>query len=160
MIRRQFLIGVGTAVGVVVLDLITKRLAASAFVDERVTVIPGVLWLTYTENYGAAFSMFQDAGVFLSIAAVTAIVIVLYSLREERPLIETIAFGLVGGGAAGNLIDRIARGEGLTDGGVIDWIQLPNFPVFNVADSSITIAVVLLLVQAWRTERTQRVEAT
>ena len=160
MIRRQFLIGVGTGVAVVALDLLTKRLAATAFVDERVTVIPGVLWLTYTENYGAAFSLLQEAGVFLSIAAVAAIVIVLNALREERPLIETIAFGLVGGGAAGNLVDRLARGDGLTDGGVIDWIQFPNFPVFNVADSSITVAVVLLLAQAWRTERSQRVEAT
>lgn len=160
MIRRQFLIGVGTGVAVVALDLLTKRLAATAFVDERVTVIPGVLWLTYTENYGAAFSLLQEAGVFLSIAAAVAIVIVLNALREERPLIETIAFGLIGGGAAGNLVDRLARGDGLTDGGVIDWIQFPNFPVFNVADSSITVAVVLLLAQAWRTERRQRVEAT
>lgn len=159
MIRRQFLIGVGTGVTVVALDLLTKRLAATAFADERVTVIPGVLWLTYTENYGAAFSLLQEAGVFLSIAAVAAIVIVLNALREERPLIETIAFGLIGGGAAGNLVDRLARGDGLTDGGVIDWIQFPNFPVFNVADSSITVAVVLLLAQAWRTERRQRVEA-
>lgn len=160
MIRRQFLIGVGTGVAVVALDLFTKRLAATSFVDERVTVIPGVLWLTYTENYGAAFSLLQEAGVFLSIAATVAILIVLKALREERPLIETVAFGLVGGGAAGNLVDRLARGDGLTDGGVIDWIQLPNFPVFNVADSSITVAVVLLLAQAWRTERRQRVEAT
>lgn len=160
MIRRQILIGIGTGLAVVVVDLLTKRLAASAFADERLTVIPGVLWFTYTENFGAAFSMLQDAGVFLSIAAVTAIVIVLNALREERPLVETIAFGLIGGGAAGNLIDRIARGDGLTDGGVIDWIQLPNFPVFNVADSSITVAVVLLLGHAWLTERRERVGAT
>lgn len=160
MIRRQFLIGVGTGAAVVVVDLLTKRLAAAAFADERATVIPGVLWFTYTENFGAAFSLLQDAGVFLSIAALTAIVIVLNALREERPLIETIAFGLIGGGAAGNLVDRIARGDGLTDGGVIDWIQIPNFPVFNIADSSITIAVVLLLAQAWRIERRQKVEAT
>lgn len=160
MIRRHFLIGVGIGAAVVVVDLLTKRLAATAFADERVTVIPGVLWFTYTENYGAAFSLLQEAGVFLSIAAAVAIVIVLNALREERPLIETVAFGLIGGGAAGNLIDRLARGDGLTDGGVIDWIQLPNFPVFNVADSSITVAVVLLLAQAWRTERRERVEAT
>ncbi len=87
-----------------------------------------------------------------------AIGIVVYALTDERPPLETIAFGLVLGGAAGNLIDRVTRGDGLTDGGVVDWIQVPNFPVFNVADSSITIAVVMLLFMAWRTDRKSRVE--
>lgn len=160
MIRRQFLIALGTASGVVALDLVTKRIAAANFVDERLTVIPNVLWFTYTENYGAAFSILQRAGTFLSIAAVVALGIVGYALTDERPLLETIAFGLVAGGAVGNLIDRIARGDGLTDGGVIDWIQVPNFPVFNIADSSVTIAVVMLLFMAWKTEREAPVEST
>ena len=109
---------------------------------------------------GSATSVGITSSVKIDRNTAAAIVIVLNALREERPLIETIAFGLIGGGAAGNLVDRLARGDGLTDGGVIDWIQFPNFPVFNVADSSITVAVVLLLAQAWRTERRQRVEAT
>jgi len=158
VIRRQFLIALGTGSGVVALDLVTKHIASTTFVDGRVTVIPHVLWFTYTENYGAAFSMLQQAGTFLAIAAVVAIGIVVYALTDERPLLETIAFGLVLGGAAGNLIDRVTRGDGLTDGGVVDWIQVPNFPVFNVADSSITIAVVMLLFMAWSTDRKSRVE--
>lgn len=160
MIRRQFVIALGVACAVVALDLVTKRMAATWFVDERITVIPGVLWFTYTENYGAAFSMLQRAGTFLSIAAVVALGIVGYALTEKRPLLETVAFGLVAGGAAGNLIDRIARGPGLTDGGVIDWIQVPNFPVFNVADSAVTIAVAMLLFMAWKTDRQASVQTT
>ena len=155
MIRRQFLIGVATGAAVVALDLVTKRVAAASFADERLTVIPGVLWFTYAENFGAAFSLFQDAGTFLALAAIVAVGIVLWALREERPLGETVAFGMIGGGATGNLIDRIARGDGLFDGGVIDWIQVPNFPVFNIADSSLTVAVALLLVLAWRSERAE-----
>jgi signal peptidase II len=54
------------------------------------------------------------------------------------------------GGALGNLIDRIARGEGFLDGKVIDWVQLPNFPTFNVADSSVSVAVAVLLIGSWR----------
>jgi signal peptidase II len=54
------------------------------------------------------------------------------------------------GGAAGNLIDRLARGEGLVDGLVIDWIQFPNFPIFNIADSSLTIGVGFMLLATWR----------
>jgi signal peptidase II len=66
-------------------------------------------------------------------------------------MLEVCAFGLIVGGALGNLLDRITRGDGFLDGHVIDWINLWWIPTFNVADMSITIAVVLLLIQAWRT---------
>jgi signal peptidase II len=156
VIRRQMAIGLGISAAVVALDLITKRYAATTFKTDPVEVIPGVLDFVYTENFGASFSMLQDLGWFLSLAAALAAGIVVNALRHVRPIGEVIAFGLIGGGAVGNLVDRLARGDGLANGGVIDWIRLPNFPVFNVADSSITIAVVLLLVMAWRTERASK----
>jgi signal peptidase II len=160
VIRRQITIGLGISAAVVVVDLLTKRYAATTFKTDPVEVIPGVLDFVYTENFGASFSLFQDFGWFLSLAAVVATGIVVNALRHARPLGEVIAFGLIGGGAVGNLIDRLARGEGLTDGGVIDWIRLPNFPVFNIADSSITVAVVLLILMAWRSERAEKAVAT
>ncbi len=152
-------IGLGVSGVVVAVDLLTKRHAATTFKSDPVEVIPGVLDFVYTENFGASFSLFQDLGWFLSLAALVAAGIVVSALRHDRPLGEVIAFGLIGGGAVGNLIDRLARGEGLTDGGVIDWIRLPNFPVFNIADSSITVAVVLLIVMAWRSERADKAVA-
>ncbi len=152
-------IGLSVSAVVVVVDLLTKRYAATTFKTDPVEVIPGVLDFVYTENFGASFSLFQDLGWFLSLAAVVAAAVVIHALRQDRPLGEVIAFGLIGGGAVGNLIDRLARGEGLTDGGVIDWIRLPNFPVFNIADSSITVAVVILIVLAWRTERAEKAVA-
>lgn len=153
-------IGLGISGAVVIADLLTKRHAATTFKTDPVEVIPGMLDFVYAENFGASFSLFQDLGWFLSLAALLAAGIVVNALRHDRPLGEVIAFGLIGGGAVGNLIDRLARGEGLTDGGVIDWIRLPNFPVFNIADSSITVAVVVLIVLAWRSERAEKALAT
>jgi signal peptidase II len=149
-------VGLGISAAVVAVDLITKRYAAVTFKTDPVEVIPGVLDFVYTENFGASFSMLQDLGWFLSLAAVLAAGIVVNALRHVRPMVEVVAFGLIGGGAVGNLVDRVARGDGLADGGVIDWIRLPNFPVFNIADSSITVAVAVLIVTAWRTERASK----
>lgn len=138
------------AAGVVGLDYFTKRWAAAEFADGPHVIIPGVLTFRYTENPGAAFSLFQNAGPFLGIAAVVAVGLVGAALARNRPGYEVVAFGLIIGGALGNLIDRMLRGPGFLDGRVIDWVQLPNFPTFNVADSAITLAVATLLVGSWR----------
>ncbi len=87
---------------------------------------------------------------FSGVAAVVAVGFIGASLAKPRPLHEVVAFGMIIGGALGNLIDRIARGQGFLDGHVIDWVQLPNFPTFNVADSSISVAVAMLLIGSWR----------
>lgn len=148
---RRFLVSGSIAAAVVTADLVTKRLAALLFADEQVTVVPDVLAFTYTENPGAAFSLFQNAGTFLGVAAIVVSLGILFILRKPRPMTEVIALGLVLGGAIGNLIDRIARGPGLLDGRVIDWISLWPIPTFNVADAAVTSAVALLLIHTWQT---------
>lgn len=148
--RSHLLVAYAIAGLVVVADMLTKRWAAIAFGDGPQTIIPGILTLRFTENPGAAFSMFQNAGPFLGVAAVIAVGFIGASLAKPRPFHEIVAFGMIIGGALGNLIDRIARGEGFLDGQVIDWVQLPNFPTFNVADSSISVAVAVLLIGSWR----------
>lgn len=155
---RSYLIAVSVALAIVAADLVTKRIAAVSFVDERISVIPGVLWFTYHENPGASFSMFQNGGPFLAVAAVVAVTIVLVTLRTPRPTAEVIAFGLIMGGATGNLVDRIFRAEDLLDGKVIDWIQFPNFPIFNIADSAVTVSVVILFIAAWLQSRSPATE--
>jgi signal peptidase II len=72
-------------------------------------------------------------------------------MAKPRAIPETVVLGLVLGGAVGNLVDRFARGPGIIDGAVIDWVNLSIIPTFNLADASITVAVGLLLIQAWRT---------
>ncbi len=150
MIRR-YSAALGIALAVVVADLLTKRYASIHFADSPIEVIPGFLTFTFTENPGAAFSLFQNAGPFMGVAAVVVSIFVLWSIRTERPLIEVAALGLVLGGANGNLMDRVFRGEGFLDGKVIDWISMWWIPTFNISDASVTIAVGLLLIHAWRT---------
>ena len=146
---RRLTIGLGIALAVIVIDILTKRWAAINLQDDPIVVIDGFLVLTYTENPGAAFGLFQGAGPFLGVAAIVVAGALVWSLGKERPMIEVVAFGLIIGGAIGNLIDRIFRGDGFLDGKVIDWVDLWWIPTFNVADASITVAVVLLLLHAW-----------
>jgi signal peptidase II len=150
-LTRRYALAAGIAVFVVVIDAVTKRWASIHFVDNPVEVIPGFLTFTYTENSGAAFGSLQNAGPILGLAAIGVTLGLLWALRRPRPVLEVVAFGLVMGGALGNLVDRIFRGPGLLDGKVIDWVNLWWIPTFNLADTSITIAVVLLLIQSWRT---------
>ena len=150
MIRR-YALALTIATAVVVVDLVTKRFASLNFVESSVEVIPGFLTFTYHENPGAAFSLFQNGGPIIGVAAILVTIGVLVALRTVRPTIEVVALGLVIGGAVGNLIDRIFRGDGFLDGKVIDWVDLWWIPTFNVADASVTLAVGLLLIHAWQT---------
>jgi signal peptidase II len=150
-LTRRYLISGSIAAAVVILDLSTKRLAATAFQHGDVTVVPNLLTFTFTENPGAAFSLFQNAGPVLGVAAIVVSAVVLAALWRPRPTIELIALGLVLGGALGNLLDRVFRGSGFLDGKVIDWIALWPIPTFNVADAAVTTAVGLLLIHAWQT---------
>jgi signal peptidase II len=146
----RFLLAGSVAAAVVVVDLLTKRWAAATFAGAPKEVLGPLLTFTYTENPGSAFGLISAGGAIFGFAAFIAVGIVIGALLEARPTVEIVGFGMVAGGAVGNLVDRIARGPGLLDGTVIDWIQFPNFPVFNIADSSLTIGVALLLISAWR----------
>ena len=149
--KRRYGTALGLASAVIVVDLLTKRYASRNFVADRLEVIPGFLEFTYTENPGAAFSLFPDGGAVIGVIAIGVAGFILGALRAARPQFEVVALGLVLGGALGNVIDRIARGDGLLDGKVIDWIDLWWIPTFNIADASVTTAVALLLIYAWRT---------
>lgn len=152
LLIRRYLIGLGIATAIVVADLLTKRYAALNFDGNPVEIIPGFFGFTFVENPGGAFGMFQNGGVIIGVAAVIITVVVLVALAAERPMAETVALGLVVGGAVGNLVDRFARGDGIIDGAVIDWVELWWIPTFNIADSSVTVAVALLLIHAWRSK--------
>ena len=150
-LTRRYTLALTIATAVVISDVLTKRFASLHFVDSPVEVIPGFLTFTYHENPGAAFSLFQDGGPIVGVAAILVTAAVLFALRTERPILEIVALGLVIGGAVGNLVDRIFRGEGFLDGKVIDWINLWWIPTFNIADSAVTVAVGLLVIHTWRT---------
>lgn len=149
--RRRFAVALAAAATVVIADQLTKQWAAATYTAAPVDILGTFLQFRFVENTGAAFSMFQGAGSFFGVAAIVAIGFVLWLLRSARNRWEVAAFGLIIGGAAGNLIDRFTRGEGLLDGPVVDWINLWFIPTFNLADASISVAVVLLLIGSWRT---------
>ena len=116
-------------------------------------IVPGWLDLTYTLNPGAAFSLFATMPpgfrhvFFISLSIVATVVLVTLMARRTTTMLSSIAFALILGGTIGNLIDRIARGL-VTD---FIWFHHLSFsyPVFNLADSSITIGVGLILLLSW-----------
>lgn len=130
------------AVAAVVLvgDQVSKALVrAQVATGSRQEVLPGVA-LVHTRNTGVAFSMFQDGGTVLVVFTLIAVVAILgfFLVRPDRPW-AWLPVGLLLGGATGNLVDRV-RG-----GGVTDFVDLPLWPAFNVADVAITFGVVALL---------------
>ena len=123
------------------IDFLTKNWALEnlSFSSSR-PIIGSFLQLTLLRNPGAAFSMATGFTiVFTSISIAVVLFIARYAHRIVAPWWAYVA-GLVLGGVLGNLTDRIFREPGFLYGHVIDWIELPNWPIFNVADSSIFIA--------------------
>lgn len=125
---------------VVLLDQVAKGIVTDEIVlGEKVDLL-GPLKLTLSHNEGVAFGLAGGSGAPLVIVTVVALGFVLYlfSRNPARPLMW-IATGLLAGGAIGNLIDRIRQGY------VVDFIELPHWPPFNLADCAISVGVVLLV---------------
>ncbi len=135
-------------------DRLTKMWAERAlFGRPPVTVIPGVVQLTYTTNSGGAFGLGQSAPwLFAGATVVVAATIVAASLRLRHSA-TAVALGLILGGGIGNLTDRALRGDGVLSGPVVDFIDFQVWPVFNLADSAIVVGALLLLVIGLRRER-------
>ena len=141
----------GVALAVLLLDVITKVWVVAALSGKhRVTVVPHVLWLDLVRNPGAAFSLGTGTTiVFTGVAIIVSVVIVRTATRlGSRGW--AIALGMMLGGALGNLMDRIFRAPGPLRGHVVDFIELPHWPVFNVADSSVVCAAILMVLLSLR----------
>lgn len=142
---KPLIFALTAALSVLALDLLTKRVVLDRLGPEGdrdvFTVIPGVLQFIYVRNTGSAFGLFQGSSEILKILAVVAVSLlgIYYARAAARDPLLAIALGMQIGGAFGNIIDRFRYGH------VIDWIDLPRFPTFNVADSGITIGVILLM---------------
>jgi signal peptidase II len=150
--RRNDLIMVATGILVIFLDQLVKQWITQYFttggrVDDSIPLLGNVLELIYVQNRGVAFSLLEGrASLYILIALAVAVVIWLYwRLRNSPSVLIKVIFGLIIGGAVGNLIDRLRLGY------VVDFIhfKIPaigfSFAVFNVADSSISVGVVLLI---------------
>jgi signal peptidase II len=131
-------------------DYVTKTWALSNFSSDPQPVIGTLLQFTLLKNSGAAFSLASGFTLAFSLLAVAVIaIIVKYATRITSRGWLTCA-GLLLGGVLGNLTDRIFREPGFFLGHVIDWIQIPNWPVFNIADIAISTAALLAFIQTMR----------
>ena len=148
--RAGFAKWLALALALVLADQITKQATLLAFrTGERLTIIPGFFDLTLLFNRGAAFSLLADAGgwqrwlfICIGFAATAFIGWMLWQHGSQR--LFSFALSLILGGAIGNVIDRVLRGE------VVDFLLFYwrgwHFPAFNVADSAITIGAALLII--------------
>jgi signal peptidase II len=142
---------VGVAIGVVTLDLVTKVWVVAALSGEPpVEVVGQWLRLTYVRNPGAAFSLGGGLTVVFSLVAIVVSIAIVRVAPRLGSLGWAVALGGILGGAVGNLIDRLFRAPGVFRGYVVDWIQVPHFPVFNVADSAIVCSAALMVVLSLR----------
>jgi signal peptidase II len=108
--------------------------------------------IVHWQNMGAAFGMFQNGNTVFSILAVVVILVIFYyyPLVERSDWSLRVAMGMQMAGAAGNLVDRLTRGE------VTDFVSVGTFPVWNVADASITVGVGVLLLGVWLKDRAEK----
>jgi signal peptidase II len=151
--RKVLLLAV-IAASVVILDLISKIIiVATIDPNEPVRVLGGLVYLSLIRNSGAAFSMATGYTWILALVAIGVVIVIIRMAPKLRSTPWAVSLGLVLGGALGNLIDRIFRSPGFLQGHVVDFVSVfgPNaeyFPVFNVADSAITIGGISLVITA------------
>lgn len=143
---------VGLAFAVVVIDQLTKTWAVNALDDGRIIDVIWTLRFALGFNSGMAFSQGEGIGPIIGVIALIAVAALLISLRRTGSTTASIGVALVCGGAAGNVIDRLFRGDGWLHGAVVDFIDVQWWPVFNIADAAITVGAVLLLVSTFLTE--------
>ena len=139
------------AVFVLVADVVSKAIVVARMPGHApIRLLGGLLTITLTRNAGAAFSIGTSMTIVFTAIAVGVIVYILRTARNLRSIGWAITLGMLLGGAAGNLLDRIFRAPAPFQGHVVDWIELPHWPVFNLADSSIVCAGVLVALLALR----------
>jgi len=147
----------GIGLLIVVVDQLSKEWVASHLREagslsgayDRIVIIPGFFDIIHHRNFGAAFGIMQGRHLLFIVATLVAMYLLFWMFRStwkagERRLRWLIVWGLFLGGALGNLVDRV-RGQGVVDFLHVYYAPLGDYPTFNVADSCITIGIILLI---------------
>lgn len=146
-----WVITLGVAAIVILLDQFTKYLAIEYLQGQPpVEVVGELLRFNFVRNPGAAFSLGAGYTIIFTILAATVAVVIVATARKIGSLGWAIALGGILGGALGNLIDRVFREPGMFQGHVVDFIQLPYFAIFNVADMAVTFSAILIVILTLR----------
>ncbi len=140
------------AILILLLDQITKiGVRSSIKQGTSLEIIPNILFFSHTTNTGASFSLFTSFSSILTIIALV-VVIAIILFHKKIPDNYKLPFALILGGTLGNLTDRLIFGT------VTDFIDFRVWPIFNGADSAITIAAILLIIISWKEEREEKKE--
>jgi signal peptidase II len=140
------------AVAIVVADQATKHWALNALGDGRTIDIVGSLRFNLAFNTGMAFAKGQGIGPIIAVVGVIVVAYLLVGLRRDtKP--GAVLVGMVAGGAAGNIVDRLFRGDAWLRGAVVDFIDLQWWPIFNIADAAIVLGAGALVVASLMPEK-------
>ncbi len=154
--------------GIIVVDQITKWAVVENLEEQRAYPVIGEFFRLYlVRNPGAAFSMGTNVTIIFSVFQLIAFLACIVLALRTRYMAGALPIGLIGGGAAGNLLDRVFREPGGMHGHVVDFLSFGSFAIFNVADAAITVGVVCYLIYAFfiepanhvREERKEQEEA-
>ncbi len=148
-LRRSSL---AVASGVVAFDQITKHWAVNRLNGDRVIDVLGSLRFNLSFNNGMAFSQGTGIGPIIGVLGIIVVAYLLVGMQRSS-FSSAVFVGLVAGGAAGNIVDRLFRGDAWLHGAVVDFIDLQWWPVFNIADAAICIGGALLVFTSFRTEK-------
>jgi signal peptidase II len=145
-VRRIF----ATAWIIWLFDFVTKSWALQSLSAEPRKILGSILQFTLVFNSGAAFSLATGFTILFSLLALAVVIAVIFFAPKITSTGWQFTIGLLLGGVLGNLTDRIFREPSFLSGYVIDWIQIPHWPVFNLADSAICIAAAIAFVLSVR----------
>jgi signal peptidase II len=146
--RRQLLV---TAFIIIFLDLATKIWAVARLENQpEIKVIGEFLKFSFVRNPGAAFSFGTSVTWVFTLIAISVSITILFVSKSVTNRPWAIALGGLLGGAVGNLIDRIFRSPEVFQGHVVDFISVPNYPMFNISDSAVVISAIAMVVLSFR----------
>jgi signal peptidase II len=139
------------ALAVYLLDLLTKIWAVATLEGKPTQYVVGkILRWEFARNPGAAFSSFTGATFALTFVSLGVLLYLSLRMRHVHVRAWSYPWGGLAGGILGNLTDRIFRDPGPLRGHVVDWIGLPNWALFNIADSAIVVSVAVMAILSWR----------
>ena len=142
-------------IAVVIADQATKNWALNSLSDGRTIDLFWTLRFNLVFNSGMAFSQGQGLGRLIGLLAIGVAVWLWSSLKKVSTNLSLVGTAMLIGGALGNVVDRLFRGEKWLAGSVIDFIDLQWFPVFNIADSAVTLGAAMLITSSVITSRTK-----
>ena len=132
------------------LDYFSKYLALKYLSTSAKNILGSLLTFSLSKNSGAAFGLGSGNGRTISIFAISVVAVVFYVGRRIDSRVWAYTLGVLSGGITGNLSDRVFRSPGGLNGSVVDWIKLPHWPTFNLADLAITLSLIFMAYLIWR----------